>query len=268
MLNARKASPGNQILLNVLARALIGVLALIISFCGCDRTRSTNSGVEHFDKSSGGNQSTVVTVDLRVANLQLFWKKPDGSRFDNVPALSEFLQQTHQQKDFATNAGIFEPSMQPLGLHVAAGIALVPLNLGDGGGNFYLKPNGVFLIADIGARIVESNEYSKLALRPRLATQSGPLLLVGGTINPAFATDSKNRRIRSGVGVVDAHTVVFILSRARVTFHEFAEMFQSMGCTDALYLDGEISRFHFAGEGNDDKDEHFAGILAVVSSTK
>jgi uncharacterized protein YigE (DUF2233 family) len=210
----------------------------------------------------------VVKVDLRVANLQLFWKKPDGSRFDNVPVLREFLQQSHLQIEFATNAGIFDPSMQPLGLHVEAGVALIPLNLGDGVGNFYLKPNGVFLIDDVGAQIVESGQHSLMKSRPRLATQSGPLLLIGGRINPGFATDSKNRRIRSGVGIVDAYTVVFMLSRDRITFHEFAEMFQSMGCTGALYLDGEISRFHSSGEGKSDTDEHFAGILAVVSSTK
>jgi uncharacterized protein YigE (DUF2233 family) len=35
-------------------------------------------------------------------------------------------------------------------------------NLASGFGNFYLKPNGVFVLSASGARIIESSEYRSL----------------------------------------------------------------------------------------------------------
>jgi len=95
MLNAPNGSFGNRFPLITAGGALVGcVLAFIVSVCGCNRTRSATSGVEHFDKSNGGNRFIVVTVDLRVANLQLFWKKPDGSRFESIsPAFLPWFRQ-------------------------------------------------------------------------------------------------------------------------------------------------------------------------------
>ncbi len=86
---------------------------------------------------------------------------------------------------------------------------LVPLNLNSGTGNFYLKPNGVFLIDSRGAAIIESSTYRTLPATPRLATQSGPLLLNNGQVNPQFSTNSNSRRIRSGIGVISPDHVVF-----------------------------------------------------------
>jgi uncharacterized protein YigE (DUF2233 family) len=143
---------------------------------------------------------------------------------------------------------------------------LTPLNLKSGDGNFYLKPNGVFLIDDSGASIVESSVYPTIGARPRLAVQSGPLLLADGKMNPQFSKHSENRRLRSGIGVISPERVVFVISRDRVTFYEFAVFFQEkFNCRDALYLDGEISKFHPALRNTAEGREDFAGIFAVTS---
>src|SRR6185312_246497 len=85
-------------------------------------------------------------------------------------------------------------------------------------------------------------------LKPRLATQSGPLMLRQGVIHPAFRENSPNKRLRNAVGVRKKDgQILFVMSdredavKGRVTFHQFTRFFQHLGCEDALYLDGDIS---------------------------
>jgi len=198
--------------------------------------------------------------------IRLFWKRPDGSRIGTFAALNELTAESGESPVFATNAGIFDTTFSPCGLFVEDGHELVPLNLKDGIGNFFLKPNGVFLIDQTGAAaIVESSEYPSLATKPRLAIQSGPLLLRRSQINSQFSIDSTNRRIRSGVGVVSTNNIIFVLSRDRVTFHEFAVFFRDqLKCQDALYLDGEISKFYPDADHPSDRSDDFAGMFAVT----
>ena len=84
-------------------------------------------------------------------------------------------------------------------------------------------------------------------------------------INPQFSTDSNNRRIRSGIGVISTDHVVFAISRDPVTFHEFALFFQNeLTCHDALYLDGEVSKFYPDPINASDRQDDFAGMFAVT----
>ena len=220
-------------------------------------------GVTLHDLTFAGRSYAVCEIDPARAPLRLFWKRPDGSRYATFAALN-----ADHPLAFATNAGIFDPTFAPCGLHAADGRELIPLNTRDGPGNFYLRPNGVFVIDDDhGPRILETGKYPGTTPRTRLATQSGPMLVIDGALPPQFAPDSPNRRTRSGVGVraADRAAVVFALSREPVTFHEFATLFQQrLGCPDALYLDGEISRFYTPGDASP-PDGNFAGILAVTA---
>ncbi len=150
---------------------------------------------------------------------------------------------------FAANAGMFEPDSKPVGLLVQNGAEQSPLNLRDGEGNFYMKPNGVFVIdAQHEAFVIESGMYPAFLSPVTWATQSGPLLVYGGDINPDFNAQSKSFKVRSGVGVRKDGLIVFALSRTPVTFYDFAFLFRSrLQCPNALYLDGEISAFYWPG---------------------
>jgi uncharacterized protein YigE (DUF2233 family) len=77
-----------------------------------------------------------------------------------------------------------------------------------------MKPNGVFFLdAQYGPGIVESGEYPALTIKPRLASQSGPLILRRGMIHPAFNVKSANFRQRSAVGIVSAtKEIIFVMS--------------------------------------------------------
>ena len=167
------------------------------------------------------------------------------------------------------NAGMFQRDFSPVGLFVVGGRELGPLNTNGGYGNFFMKPNGVFVMTDVGPRVVETSEYPNLKGRIVLATQSGPLLLRSGKIHPVFNTNSTSRVIRNGVGVSDSGKVVFAISEEPVSLYELAVLFRDvLGCPNALYLDGVISSLHAPALKRSDKKTELGPIIAVVESSR
>ena len=238
-------------------RVIILCLLIIFPYCAF-------SDSEIIDYS--GNHYTIYSAKIEKDNIQLFWRLPDGTRFENADGLKDWLELSGKQLIFATNAGIFSPTYHPLGLHVENGSELSPINTKNNGekGNFYLKPNGVFFISKDGAHIVETSLY-KSNPEVRIASQSGPLLLINGQINSAFTKNSSNRVIRNGVGVKNGDTVVFAISNEEVNFYDFALFFRDrMGCKDALYLDGYISKMYIPSLDRLEMGGNFTGIFAIV----
>ena len=144
------------------------------------------------------------------------------------------------------NAGMFHDDRQPVGLLVQGGESIAELNLKEGEGNFFLKPNGVWGTTQFGFFVAESHQLEELSWSHPVieATQSGPLLLDGGTPNPKLNPASKHRKIRNGVGVDRQGNSVFVISNTAVTFFELLTFFQDLGCTHALYLDGVVSALY------------------------
>ena len=181
--------------------------------------------------------------------LELRWLGSDQKPLGSLEGLRKQLASEGKVITFATNAGIYEQGPKPCGLTICSGQEQVPLNLNQGEGNFFLKPNGVFyLTGHDQAGVMEATEYAQAGLKPRLATQSGPLLLRKGIIHPAFKENSPNKRQRSAVGVrASDGEVIFVMcdredrEKGRVTFHQLCRFFLHLGCPDALYLDGDIS---------------------------
>jgi len=142
----------------------------------------------------------------------------------------------------AMNGGMYDAELEAIGLLIEDGRELKPLNLRDGPGNFHLKPNGVFAIDRSGrARVVDSAAWAP-GQTTAFATQSGPLLVLGGALHPAFNANGASRYRRNGVGVRKDGTVVLAISRRRVSFGAFARLFRdALACPDALFLDGAVS---------------------------
>ena len=86
------------------------------------------------------------------------------------------------------NAGMYHEDLSPVGLLVQDGVEKAPIETRDGEGNFFLKPNGVLSIGPDGSvSIMETGAYlATQALTPASATQSGPMLVIGGEIHPNF----------------------------------------------------------------------------------
>ncbi|MGK9169679.1 phosphodiester glycosidase family protein [Inquilinus limosus] len=185
---------------------------------------------------------TVCEIDLRRYRLGLFWQDRNSQPYGSLYAFKRAMTAAGDPPRVAMNAGMYHSDLSPVGLFVSGGQELHPANLADGDGNFFMKPNGVFYAGDDGAGILETEAYLRRAPAARIATQSGPMLVIDGALHPLFSEDGTSRKIRNGVGVRDGHTVVFAISRDGVSFGSFARLFRdALGCRNALYLDGSIS---------------------------
>ena len=177
-------------------------------------------------------------------DLRLFHSGPDGAygSFRNVDAA---LEAEGGALGFAMNAGLYHRGVAPGGLYVEDGGEGAPLVARAGPGNFGLLPNGVFCIGE-SFRVIESRAFKKERPECRYATQSGPMLVIGGKLHPKLLPDSDSLYVRNGVGVSEDGTrAVFAISNEAVNFHAFARLFRDeLGLKDALYFDGNISRLY------------------------
>jgi uncharacterized protein YigE (DUF2233 family) len=226
---------------------------------------SAAAAVEFGEAEIAGKRVTVCRVNVRKQNLRLFRYDDAGRPFKSFEGIERWLQSRGQKLVFGMNGGMYHRDFSPVGLFVSGGKELASLNTTNGSGNFYLKPNGVFLVSEKGARVVESSEYSALSERVLLATQSGPLLVRNGKIHPAFKAGSESRLIRNGVGVSSPDVAVFAISEAPVNFYEFATLFRDvLKCPDALYLDGVVSSLHSPERKRSDKKTELGPIIGVI----
>jgi uncharacterized protein YigE (DUF2233 family) len=250
-------------------RILFIILSLLLLFaCQVNNNIKTTATIRINQINFNNNSFSIVLVDLNHSTLSLFWQQPSGEHFRNIQRLDRWLQNRQQRLLVATNAGIFAPDFTPVGLHIEQGRVLHSVNLEDGAGNFFLKPNGIFLIDDRGASIIESSMLPNNLDKIITATQSGPLLVLNNSINKQFKPDSTNRVIRSGIGVKSAKELYLVISEQPVNFYDFALLFQEkLACANALYLDGAISKLYAPAEKRFD-DGEFTGILAVIENDK
>lgn len=220
----------------------------LLAALGCASITAHVGGAETVDYENA--RYHVFRIDRpEWPRLELAWLGDDGKPLQDFNGLQRHLAAQGKHITFVTNAGIYKRGPEPCGLTICNGEVLVPLNLKPGEGNFYLKPNGVFYLDDQkGPGVMEAAEFGRSGLKPRLATQSGPLLMRKGVIHPAFNASSPNKRQRSAVGVRQKDgQIIFIVSdrddslKGRVTFHQLTRLFLHLGCQDALFLDGDIS---------------------------
>jgi len=210
----------------------------------------------------------VYRVDPQTETLRLFWKDNQGLPLKNFSNLRAHCAGEKIDLHFAMNAGIFGRTFAPLGLHVENGQTLVPLNRKRGEGNFFFRPNGVFLLSGNRPFIRETPELQTFKDRIDQATQSGPLLLRRGKIHPGLRADSPHLYTRNGIGIDSRGGIVLVWARTPITLHAFARFFQeNRKCPDALYLDGSISsawhRDHSFVSWSD-----YAGLIGVVGTGK
>lgn len=216
----------------------------------------------------------VVTIDLARATLDLHWRDPEtGKPFASIHALQTWGAAHGRKLLFAANAGIYDAHGKPLGMYVEDGKVLKPLNTAHGdpaAGNFSLLPNGVFAIdADGHASVQTTADYAKTHAQPRVASQSGPMLVIDGKLNPHFDATSDSAKWRSGVCAPAPGRAVFAVSTAPVNFHAFATLFRDkLGCRNALYLDGTLSQIYVDGNYYGAPAfmvKPYAGIFAVFA---
>lgn len=209
----------------------------------------------------------VCEADAARDDLRLWLADDTGAVIGSFARLDALLAGQGERLVFAMNAGMYHPDRRPVGLYVEGGREIASLVEDARGGNFALRPNGVFCIGAGRAAVTETGAFAAARPECRYATQSGPMLVIGGALHPRLLPDSDSRHIRNGVGVAaDGRRVVFAISEAPVNLHGFARFFRdAMGVPDALYLDGSISRLWAPDLGRADIGLPLGPIVGMVT---
>lgn len=219
---------------------------------------------------SGGSSSpakiAACILDPLNEPITLHLRNDSGQVFGNIGSLKGWMERRSKTVRFAMNGGMYMPDHSPVGLYVEDGKIIRKIDRRtEGSGNFLLQPNGVFGIMDDGSAFVRRTADVTNMLNVRYATQSGPMLVVGGSVNKLFTPGSKNLNIRNGVGILEDGRVLFGISREPVNFHDFATWFKDQGCSNALYLDGFVSKAFIPEEGIFGLDGELGVLIAVVA---
>ncbi|SNR74348.1 phosphodiester glycosidase family protein [Dokdonia pacifica] len=154
---------------------------------------------------------------------------------------NDFIKLLNTDDIFLSTASIVDSNCEPIGLFINNNTLIKNVEIADGTGNFFLKPNGAFLVTDKDVIICQTSEIQNHQ-NIIFGIQSGPALITNGKIHPAFNPNSQNRHIRSAVGKYknsngDAF-IVFAISHEEVTFYEIAQFFNKQyDCFNALSIE-------------------------------
>ncbi len=213
----------NLLLKKILLRgqALVLAFSLVISFSA---SASLNS---HSSVTQADSSLRIITVgykkfrflSVNPKNISLHWKTADGVAYRGFSGLRSHLLKRGKKIVALMNAGIYTVNYQPAGLHIENGEILHQINTNRGKGNFHLQPNGVFLVNNSGrATILTTNAYQKYY---KGKENNGVCTTPKGKVF-FFATDS--------------------FPNVTSNLYQFAKAAQTVGCNNALYLDGNISK--------------------------
>ncbi|WP_243754672.1 phosphodiester glycosidase family protein [Flavobacterium jejuense] len=206
-------------------------------------------------------------VNLNEKKVKFYWKDENNINFRSIENLKNWLKNNDYELAFATNGGMYKKDLSPQGLYIENFEIKNQLDTNNGKGNFYLKPNGIFYITNENEGIICTTEKFAVNKNIKFATQSGPMLVIENKIHPAFKEGSKNLNIRNGVSVLDNGNLVFVMSKKEINFYDFATYFKQLGCKNALYLDGYVSRTYLPEENWIQTDGNF-GVLIGVTNNK
>jgi uncharacterized protein YigE (DUF2233 family) len=164
---------------------------------------------------------------------------------------------------FAMNGGMFLIDYDPCGLYVEKGkMKFKPRIVNNPSLNFGMQPQGVFAITKDGKAVIDKATNLHIS-NYQYATQSAPILVIDGKINPKL-TKSKSNYYRNGVGITKDGKVVMALSNSLVTFQQFAQFFVDKGCVTAMYLDGAVSDYWMPGRDEPIGRGKGFGVLIAV----
>ena len=247
------------------------ILALLLLLAGCRRAEPTQ--VPAAEKSAESACSRLVFEGSRFtvcrapeARIELRSSGADGRPLRSFVALEHVLGPRAKKVLFAMNAGMFDDHGRPIGLLVESGREIRTINRREGGGNFHLTPNGVFLVRRDGRTAVVTSSAYKPSADILYATQSGPMLVIDGKLHPRFDYDGKSRFIRNGVGIGPDGQPLFVISDEPVSFGKLARLFRDeLSCRNALYFAGSVSSLW---DPANDRMDSFAAIGPMVVAFK
>jgi uncharacterized protein YigE (DUF2233 family) len=115
----------------LIVRRIAFLLAAVTSLIAYDHSALADTGpcrsVE-YERAA----YAVCEVDLHKHTVRLYWKRSDGTPYAYLSALPRSLEGGAGRLLFATNAGMFDANLKPVGLYVEQGHELVHANIKSG----------------------------------------------------------------------------------------------------------------------------------------
>jgi uncharacterized protein YigE (DUF2233 family) len=190
---------------------------------------------------------TDCTADPATDRIRIVVGPEHGAPYRSLAAYAAARPRNAAPVRFVMSAGMFGEDGNPIGYTVIAGKRVHRLNRASATGNFYLKPNGVFFGSGGKWQVLATDTFADtVTRRPEFATQSGPMLVIDGTLHPDLAVDGPSKKIRNGVGVDPAGRAHFVISEAPISFGKLARYYRDVLKTpNALFLDGTVSQLWY-----------------------
>jgi uncharacterized protein YigE (DUF2233 family) len=217
-----------------------------------------------FSACSYGQQKQDVIVKICTPEkISIYWKDNSGAPYKTF----ERLFQQNNKLLYAMNAGMFGPEAdaRPVGLFIQDGVKLRKLKITSSDKyNFGMQPQAVFLITrQHKAAVVTVSDYQKMNEgNIWLATQSAPMVVINGSINPKLTTSS-SAYVRNGIGILPDEKVLMVCTKHPVTFRQFAQLFINYKCTAAMYFDGAIANLLSRDEAKQDFYKSYGTFIGV-----
>ncbi|MFU0930170.1 phosphodiester glycosidase family protein [Kluyvera cryocrescens] len=201
-------------------------------------------------------------ADPQHERIAMYWRQSNGQDYGSLRALLADINGDGRVR-MAMNGGIYDKAYAPLGLYIEKGQQKVAVNRSSGGGNFFIKPGGVFYLRGQQAGIISLDKL-KSTNGMDYAVQSGPMLIENGVINWRLKPSASSRKLRNGVGITTQGKVVFMLSDRETNFYDFACYAKTrLNVRQMLYLDGTISKMYQQGSSIPWQYHPFVSMITV-----
>lgn len=203
----------------------------------------------------------IVCTPASAAKLRLF----AAGRSETPKRAFRDLGLNEADVAFAMNAGMYDDAGRPIGLAIVQGRQVRKIALRAGGGNFGMKPNGVFFVRRDGTAGIAVSDAFEFSKDIRLATQSGPMLVIDGKLHPAFQPNGESLYIRNGVGIAPGGRPLFVISTDPVSFGRMGRFFRDrLKARDALFFDGSVSSLWDPSNGRMDVVTDLGPIIVAL----
>jgi uncharacterized protein YigE (DUF2233 family) len=244
-------------------------LLLLLILAGCGPSERSVAQTASPCAQRMFEESRFTICEAEGGTVEIHTSDGAGRPYRSFAALAQALGPKASKLAFAMNAGMFGEDGHAIGLLIEGGKQIRAINRREGGGNFHLMPNGVFLVRKDGrAEVVRSAAFEP-SENIAFATQSGPMLVIDGKLHPAFEPDGRSKYIRNAVGIAPDGTPLFVISQEPVSFGKLARLFRDqLGAKDALYLDGSVSSLWDPADGRQDSFAPLGPMVVVFRAGK
>jgi uncharacterized protein YigE (DUF2233 family) len=217
-----------------------------------------------------GSEFTRCTAVPGKQVIQTRLNGTNGTPLRGLISLEKSRSKSSARVAFAVNGGMYDDDGRPIGYYVEAGKRLKTLNQKEGGGNFHLLPNGVFFGSGDKWEIRTASDFSdNISKRPDFATQSGPMLVIGGKFHPEISENGESINIRNAVGIDGNGRAHFVISEVPVSFGRLARyMRDELKCDNALYLDGTVSSLWYPAGARQDGGYPLGPLIVATNVAK